>query len=228
MLEAILPTSVSVAATRADVPGAALLRGEEAAVARAVESRRREFATARACARAALAPWGLSGQAIPALPGGAPRWPAGMVGSITHCDGYRGCAVARTEDVVTVGVDAEPNEPLPDGLLSDVAVAREREWVRDLLRRSPGVRWDRLLFSTKEAVYKAWFPLTARPLGFEDAVVCVDPPSRSFTARLLVPGPPFGGPGRAELSGRWLVRDGLVLTAIALPVAAASGTGTAG
>lgn len=217
MLEAILPASASVAATRADIPDAALFSVEAAAVERAVEGRRREFATARACARSALASWGMSRRAIPALPSGAPRWPAGIVGSITHCDGYRGCAVARAEDLAAVGIDAEPNVALPVGLLSDIAVASERVWVRGLLRREPRVRWDRLLFSIKESVYKAWFPLTGRRLGFEQAVVSVDSPSGGFTARLLVSGPWVGGARLAELSGRWVAWDGMLLTAVAVP-----------
>ena len=58
--------------------------------------------------------------------------------------------------------------------------------------------WDRLLFSTKESVYKAWFPLAERWLGFEDARVTIDRDRGSFAARLLVPGPRLDG---RELSG---------------------------
>jgi 4'-phosphopantetheinyl transferase EntD len=76
------------------------------------------------------------------------------------------------------------------------------------------VHWDRLLFSAKESVYKAWFPLANRWLGFEDAVLAIDPCRRSFEARLLVPGPALAGGRLTMFSGRWLVRDGLVLTAI--------------
>jgi 4'-phosphopantetheinyl transferase EntD len=53
---------------------------------------------------------------------------------------------------------------------------------RDLLRAGadqagravaerPEVYWDRVLFCIKESTYKAWFPLTHRWLGFEDASV---------------------------------------------------------
>ncbi len=79
------------------------------------------------------------------------------------------------------------------------------------------MRWDRLLFSAKESVYKAWFPLAGRWLGFEDAIVAVDRGFGSFSARLLVPGPVLGGRELTGFSGRWLVREGLILTAIAQP-----------
>jgi 4'-phosphopantetheinyl transferase EntD len=221
-LEAILPASVSVAATRADIPDVALFPQEAAAVGQAVEQRRREFATARACARAALEPWGLSRRPIPMGPNGAPQWPAGIVGSITHCDGYRGCAVARSEDLAAIGIDAEPDAPLPDAVLPAVAAIEERAWVSSLTRDAPGVHWDRLLFSIKEAAYKAWSTLTERPLGFEQAIVSVDPSSSSFEARLPVLGPDAASGRPTALSGRWLVRDGIVLTAVAHPAPAVS------
>lgn len=216
MLERILPGSVTVAATREDLD-AELYPEEEAVVGRAVEKRRREFTTARACAREALARLGQPPQAIPSGPRGEPLWPAGIVGSITHCDGYRACAIAPAGDLLTVGVDAEPNQRLPDGLLGDIALPEERKRLRDLGRQAPATHWDRLLFSIKESIYKAWFPLAERWLGFEDAVVEIDRQQGSFSSRLLVPGPVIEGRELRGFRGSWLVADGLVLAAIALP-----------
>jgi 4'-phosphopantetheinyl transferase EntD len=215
VLERILPTSATVVATREDLRGA-LYPEEESVVGRAVEKRRREFTTARACAREALACLGQHHQAIPSGPRGEPLWPVGIVGSITHCDGYRGCAVARDTDLITIGVDAERNEPLPDGLIGDIALPEEREMLRALSRDEPGISWDRLLFSAKEAVYKAWYPLAERWLGFEDAILAVDRSSKTYSARLLVPGPVVGGRELTGFTGRWTTLGGLVLTAIAL------------
>jgi 4'-phosphopantetheinyl transferase EntD len=218
VFEQILPAGVAVAATRGDILDAELFPEEESIVGRAVEKRRREFLTARACARQALAQLGIAPAAIPSGPRGEPRWPDGIVGSITHCDGYRACAVARSTDLATVGIDAEPNQPLPDGVLGDIALPEERRQLGNLARDAPDVRWDRLLFSIKESVYKAWFPLAERWLGFEDAKVAIDPRRASFTACLLVPGPVFGGAELSQLQGRWAVGDGLVIAAIALPL----------
>jgi len=217
MLEWILPAAVAVAARRDDDLGASLYPEEEAIVARAVEKRRREFATARACARTALARLGVPACPIPAGSRGAPRWPVGIVGSITHCDGYRASAVARRTDFATIGVDAEPNVALPGEVLGDIALPQEQAQLLALAGQEPRVSWDRLLFSAKESVYKAWFPLAERWLGFEDAIVSIDRASGSFSARLLVPGPTQAGGELTRFSGRWLVRDRVVLTAIALP-----------
>lgn len=186
-------------------------------VRHAIESRRREFATARACARDALVQLGLPSQPIPAGPQGNPIWPPGIVGSISHCDGYRVAAVANERDFVTIGIDVEPSKQLPDGVLETIASADEVEWVRRWLRDAPTICWDRLLFSIKEAVYKAWFPLTAQSLGFEDANIVVDPACQEFSVQLHAARFMRCEAERLNLSGRWSIGNGLVATAIVLP-----------
>jgi len=216
VIERLLPAGVAAVEAHDDPPDEVLFPAEQAAVERAVAGRRAEFSTVRICARAALGQLGLP--ATPIVPGrrGAPCWPAGVVGSMTHCAGYRAAAVAFGRDVASLGIDAEPNAALPPGVLSLVARPEERAWLAEQAVAWPGVHWDRLLFSAKEAVYKAWFPLTGRWLDFHEASVAIDPFGRSFTAGLLVPGPVVAGRALTEFAGRFLVADGLVLTAIAL------------
>ena len=217
MIEEILPPEVATAEAFDDAAPAVLFPAEEAAIARAVPKRRSEFATGRACARAALAKLGLPPSPIVPGPRGAPQWPAGVAGSITHCAGYRASAVAYLKDVAGIGLDAEPNAPLPDGVLDRIAVAQEQAWLPELAAAAPGVSWDRLLFCAKESVYKAWFPLTRRWLGFEQAVITVDLRAGAFTAELLEPAEALDGRRVASFAGHWLARDGLVLTAITVP-----------
>jgi 4'-phosphopantetheinyl transferase EntD len=216
VIEAILPAGAAVAEARDDALAVDLFPEEEAIVARAVEKRRREFASGRGCAHRALERLGMAAAPIAAGARGEPLWPEGVVGTIAHCRGYRGCAVARAEDLATIGIDAEPNEPLPPGLLGDVARPEEIGALAELARAEPGVHWDRLLFSAKEAVYKAWYPLAGRWLGFEDATLGLDPGQRRFSARLLVPGPVVDGREISGFAGGWLIEDGLVLTATAV------------
>ncbi|HWH93638.1 MAG TPA: 4'-phosphopantetheinyl transferase superfamily protein [Baekduia sp.] len=220
MLERLVPSSVTVAETREDLLDIDLYPAEQEALGRAVEKRRRQFTTGRACARLALRRLGAPVVAIPSGPRGEPLWPAGVVGSITHCDGYRACAVARSEVVLALGIDAEPNGPLPDGVLEEVVHGRERDLVEGRPPRMPdgeAVDLARLVFSAKEAVYKAWFPLKRRWLGFEDAEVSVDPAVGAFRARLLVPGPIVGGTQLTEFAGRWTLQDGIICTAVVVP-----------
>jgi len=226
VLERILPPRVAAVEAFGHVPGATLFPEEAVVVARAVSQRRAEFASARACARAALVR--LGEPPVPILRGarGAPRWPVGLTGSITHCDGYCAAAVARTADVATLGLDAEPNEALPDGVYDMIALASEQARIAGLAtagsHAGPSVCWDRLLFCAKEAVYKAWFPVAQRWLDFHEADITIgtaalDAEHGTFSARLLVPGPLVAGSPLTELRGRWLAARGLLLTSIVVP-----------
>jgi 4'-phosphopantetheinyl transferase EntD len=200
MMEELVPREVVTVATRADLLPTELYPEERRALGSAVSRRRREFVTGRACARAALARIGVPPQAIASGRSGEPLWPSGVVGSITHCDGYRASAVARRTAVAAVGIDAEVHAALPPGVLATVAGERERSALA-----VNGLHWDRVLFSAKEAAFKAWFPLTGRRLAFEDAEVAIDREHGTFTVRIA---------GGEQLRGRWRVADGLVATAV--------------
>ncbi|MFF1508225.1 4'-phosphopantetheinyl transferase [Streptomyces sp. NPDC058326] len=243
MLESLLPDGVACAEAFDDLEPAPLFPEEEELVAAARQGRRQEFGTARLCARRALTSLGLP--AGPLLRGRRrePLWPYGAVGSITHCAGYRAAAVARDRDVLALGIDAEPNGPLPPDVLHVVAFGAERRWLREYADRDPGVRWDRLLFSAKESVYKTWFPLMGSGLGFDDVEVTMEPPDAGVTTEphdaqvatgphgvRAVPEPPgaaaaggfrariakstAGSPLPGELRGRWLSRGDLLVSAV--------------
>ena len=132
MIAEILPAAVAVAERWDDPPEAVLFPAEEAVIANAVDKRRREFTTVRHCARLAMAELGLP--PVPIVPGErrAPNWPDGVVGSMTHCAGYRAAAVARRTEVLSLGIDAEPHGPLPDGVERAVTLPEEREHLRRL------------------------------------------------------------------------------------------------
>src|SRR5262249_37950297 len=129
-----------------DAEPAPLFPAEEELVAQTVPKRRYEFATGRRCARAALAQLGFPPAPLLAGPDRAPLWPDGVVGSITHTDSYRAAAVARAEQLCSVGIDAEPNLPLPDRVLHLIASPAEALAIAALLGERPSIRWDRLLF----------------------------------------------------------------------------------
>ncbi|MFB8348581.1 4'-phosphopantetheinyl transferase family protein [Streptomyces niveus] len=217
MIERIVPAEAETAEAYGDLPEATLFPEEALLVKSAVAQRRGEFTTARHCARQALTRLGAPAGAILTGERGAPMWPEEVVGSITHCVGYRAAVVARPAHVASIGVDAEPALPLPEGVLEAVALPDEQIAVKELLVTAPGVAWDRLLFSAKESVYKAWFPLTRRFLEFEEARLVFDPAGGTFTAQLLA------GPARAgsrtlhTFDGRWLSDDGIVLTSVTVP-----------
>jgi 4'-phosphopantetheinyl transferase EntD len=210
IISRLLPPNVASADTRVDARDA-LLPEEAALLVGAVAERLAEFGTARHCARQALGRLGAPASPILRGPKREPLWPAGIVGSLTHCTGYRGAAVAHAAEILTIGIDAEPHIPIPQRVRQRVLLDAEHAWIEEA---PAGIHWDRLMFSAKESVYKAWFPLARRWLGFEDAELTIDPTIGTFHARLLVKLPP-GLP--AGFDGRFLVEDGLVLTAIAVP-----------
>jgi 4'-phosphopantetheinyl transferase EntD len=188
-----------------DVPESTMFSDEAAAVARAGAERRREFGTVRWCARKALRQLGMP--AVSILPDGdrAPRWPVGVVGSMTHCAGYRAALVARSAELRGVGIDAEPHAPLPADVLDLVLRDEERAWLPALAEADPVLHWDRIVFCAKEAVYKAWFPATGRWLDFDDVSIDVRLDG-TFEALLR----------DAAVSGSWKVDRGLILAAASL------------
>jgi 4'-phosphopantetheinyl transferase EntD len=213
----MVPHSVAAAELYSEPPGLEPLPDEEPLIAKSVAKRRNEFITVRYCARLALGELGVP--PVPILKGekGEPCWPDGVVGSLTHTEGFRGAAVGRAGQVRSVGIDAEPHGVLPDGVLDAVSLPEER---RELEVLGAGLHWDRILFCAKEATYKAWFPLTRRWLGFEDAHIVFDVDSDGtsgeFVSTILIDPAALSGPPLTELRGRWQVRQDLALTAIVL------------
>jgi 4'-phosphopantetheinyl transferase EntD len=220
MISTILPWPVFSRECFDDPPNIFLFDSEQAVVASAVAKRRLEFGTVRHCARQALAVLGYP--PVPLLPGrrGAPRWPDGVVGSMTHCAGYRAAAVAAAAQVRAVGIDAEPDAPLPDGVLALIARPEEVARLAELaaVPAGPGrpVCWGRLLFSCKEAVFKAWYPVTGRELDFTEVSIVFEPRRRTFTARLLPQAPAAEDPMPPALAGRWTTDQSLLVSATTL------------
>jgi 4'-phosphopantetheinyl transferase EntD len=207
----ILPEMTVAAELFGDIHECALFSAEAKLVENAVGKRRREFVSGRACAHRALAALGLPPSPVLAGTRGEPLWPRGVVGSITHCAGYRACAVASAAEVAALGIDAEPHRPLPAGVLAAISSPGERERLRETFATDPPIHWDRLLFCVKEAIYKAWYPRTGAPLGFDDMEIEFDPARRRFAAavkRSRRAGQPRCA---ANFSGRWRVGRGLVV-----------------
>jgi 4'-phosphopantetheinyl transferase EntD len=215
LLDQLLPEGAAGCEVFADPPDAEPWPEEAAAVAGALESRRREFAAGRWCARQALARLHRLPVAVPAGERGMPLWPDGVVGSITHCAGYRAAVVAPAALLAGIGVDAEPHAPLPGNVLDVVALSEELAALPDLLGTGT-LHADLLLFSAKEAVYKAWFPLGRRVLAHPHVRVEADPDG-GFVAGLTSSAPVLPG-APTRFTGRWLVDRGLLVTlAVAIP-----------
>ena len=135
---------------------------------------------------------------------------------MTHCAGYAAAAVGPVPQISAIGIDAEPDVPLPDGVLDLIATAAERDRfaVAEMEPGSPN--WDRLLFSAKEAVYKAWFPLVGEWLDHQQAEIIFGPQAGAFAALLSRDGLIVNGHHVRRLHGRWIRDQGILLTAVVL------------
>ncbi|WP_261783846.1 4'-phosphopantetheinyl transferase [Curtobacterium sp. TC1] len=183
---------------------------ERDAIATALPKRRAEFVTGRVLGRRALAAIGVWGASIPCTRSGAPVWPAGFVGTITHSIGLRACAVGRRDEFAGIGIDATPACPLPDGVLErvvDVGSASVASSLEALRRR--GIQSsDSVLLATAEAVAKARTSAHGGWYGIDGANITVCPDG-SFIASARR-GPRFAG------TGRWSVDGGMALAGITL------------
>jgi 4'-phosphopantetheinyl transferase EntD len=218
MIGSLLPAGAVAVEAYGDGCETEVLPEERSLVARAGDKRRREFAAGRSCARRALARLGWSD--FPLLSGAnrEPLWPPGVLGSITHCQGYSAAAAARLADLDGIrglGIDAELNAPLPDGVIDLVCTP----WERRSLVEAPGMNLPTLVFSAKESVYKAWFPIAACWLDHQDAEIDLDIAAGRFSVRLLPSAPVDRLPARMSLAGCFATSDAHVFTVVTAAVA---------
>jgi 4'-phosphopantetheinyl transferase EntD len=207
-LTSLFPPDVATATATPEMADAALFPEEEAWVSAQAPRRRREFSSGRGCARAALERLGMGRMAIPVGPDRAPRWPAGVVGSLTHCRGFCGAAVALGERIVGLGLDAEPVSALPEKVAVRVCTPWELAWIG---AQSEGLPWALVFFSAKESVYKAWYPRTGCQLLFHDVELVVDARERSFAPRLRR-AVSSAGDAEPSIAGRFVVGAHHVVT----------------
>ena len=190
---------------------------ESAQVADAVVKRRVEFAAGRACARRALTQLGIDSFVLKNGPDRAPRWPSGVVGSISHAGGvpggFCGVVVGRSSELLALGLDIEVAGAVAQELWPRVATPRELAWLE---RRAPSERRTlaTVLFSAKECFYKARFPLCGEFLEFGEVEVALDPAGSTFEAGLTAAR--AGVAALPRCKGRYVGVDGFVITGIAV------------
>lgn len=179
----LLPDAIAVSESASPVGLDTLLPAERPFVEQSVEKRRLDFATGRHRARAALATLGLEAAscAIGVGEHRQPMWPAGVIGSITHCEGRYAAAVARYGEFVALGIDVEQNVELTDDVVRATSHARESA----ALPAVAGLSWPTVLFSAREAVFKAWYPRVGTWLDFLDVTIELDPASGAFGVQFL-------------------------------------------
>ena len=158
---------------------ASLHPAERAFVAAAGRKRTLAYSSGRRAARCALATLGIHNHPLVARDG-APVWPDGVAGSLTHSATLAVAVVARAVRWAGVGVDLERYGRVSARIASRVLSAAEREAL-------PDAGWRTALFSAKESVYKAVHPLCGEFLAFRDVEITVSECRNRFTAATTRP-----------------------------------------
>ena len=205
---ALFDGAVAVALTDPHQVQAPLWPQEAQFVAQAVAKRQAEFAAGRSAARAAMRALGGIDAAIPASADRAPSWPAGWHGSITHND--RWCLAAVTRGAAHLGIDIETATPLNPDLLPMICSAAE---VARIAGTEQGML-AKVIFSAKEAAYKAQYPLTQTLFGFDHLDIVLDTDVGEFTARFLQPAGQFVAGD--VLQGRFALAAKHIITAVTI------------
>jgi 4'-phosphopantetheinyl transferase EntD len=191
--------------------GDQLLPPERAAIEGAVEKRRREFSTGRVLARRAMGELNLPTGPILRGENREPHWPPETLGTITHAQDQAVVGVARQGVVRSLGLDLELVDRVGDGLHRRLFTDTELLALQDGDGRLAGI-----LFSAKEAGYKATYPLVGRFIGFHDAEVDVDLNARRFRLKYLGDHPPNKVMEAAE--GHFFFSGPYVLSLVIIPI----------
>lgn len=220
IVRGLFEAGVSVAEMDPRRASVALYPEERLAVASAVDSRIREFAAGRQCARHAMEGLSFPPVSIGRRPDRSPSWPDGLVGSISHTDRLCAAAVARRSDgYEALGIDLEPAQPMPPDLCQSVCRSEELRWIEELPSANRGLS-ARAIFSAKETVFKLQYALSGAMLEFEHLSIAIDWRASRFVARFMTDGaPPFGAGD--EIEGRFAVGQGHIASGAALTTEAA-------
>ncbi len=144
--------------------------------------RRDEFSSGRYCARRAMAARGMPEGPIASHADRSPLWPSGVKGSLTHSRQLVGAAVSGTLE--GLGIDLEHfgrlSRRAAERILTDVEngqldVAGEDEFLRQAT----------IVFSAKEAVYKAIYPIAGLYVGYREVRIMLKPEHAEFRASYL-------------------------------------------
>lgn len=215
-IEALFPVPVAAADLCGVGDPGTLVDPEVDQAASMGDLRRKEFAAGRACARLAMEQLGASVPTGLATDGRAPRWPDGLVGSISHTKGYCAAVVGRVADTggAQLGLDVEATGRVKPKLWRRVFVEAERDALTSIGDAGEVDVAATVIFSIKEALYKAQYPITQSWVGFEDVRVelgehghAVLRPDTLLPALASVAWP---------VEGRWIATDGRVTTAVTL------------
>ncbi|CAL1693074.1 hypothetical protein MMB232_03257 (plasmid) [Brevundimonas subvibrioides] len=210
----LFPPGASLVAGRIPDVATVVYPEEEVSLASASAKRRREFSAGRTVARRAIRALGIEVEAIPARADRSPVWPDGITASISHSGDICAAVAARKGVLLSIGLDVEITEPSGRGLARYIAGEEE------LCRASGALGEDglalRVLFSAKEAFFKAWHPLFGTWLDFHDVRVGLGQGAQNGTdaSALSFDAPNMSTVRPLNFQGRWQLVERAVLVGV--------------
>lgn len=166
-----------------DALWAGMAMAQPAHLARAREKRRSEYLAGRICARSALALHGVHDFPLLSGTSGAPQWPPGMVGSITHNTRYAAAIACPARTIRGIGIDIE-TPLLPDAVKAVMDMTLSPPEVACLLAAAGG-GWSSeglftAAFSAKESFFKAAYQEVGSHFYFEAVEIFRVDPARGL------------------------------------------------
>ncbi|KIN73199.1 4'-phosphopantetheinyl transferase family protein [Sulfitobacter guttiformis] len=213
LTRSVLPTGLGVAARDPTVMPDDVDKTEAAALAQAVDHRKCEFHAGRSAARAAMTSLSVAIQSVEMAADRSPVWPAGITGSISHSKTACVAAVGMSADWAGIGVDLEEATPLDPLSVAVVCTRAERVWL-GLQPASERGLMAKLIFSAKEATYKAQYNVSGRLFGFEVLELEIDRSDNRFKAYFRCDQGPFAA--GTVLHGSYAHAVGLLVTGVAI------------
>lgn len=183
IIASLFPNKVAVATSREEGVLEKLYKEEQSLISHAIDKRQKDFTAGRLCAKSALAELGVEHFPILMDSKGAPVWPLGVAGSISHAKACCAAVVSIVQKGESIGLDIEEVSRIKESVWDYAFGPIEIEWLKDHSEQSQ--KFASVMFAAKEAFYKAQYPLTHHWLGFKDVVVSVDPGSQGFAVELL-------------------------------------------
>ena len=143
-------------------------------LAKAHARRLDEFLAGRYCVHKTFGEFGEATYLpIETLESRAPQWPAGYIGSISHTKGKVWTVLAKSDQVKFIGNDMEliMSDKTAQSIKTKIIIESEQYDYNKYNEKIDFRTYITLIFSAKESLYKALYPMVQEFFGFEDAVV---------------------------------------------------------
>jgi len=152
-------------------------------IKRAAQKRKADYLAGRSIALAAMKALGISPTAIASAPSRAPIWPDGLTGSISHARGRCACVLSYdTSQSVGVDTEAIASGSSLAAILSETLTPQDRDTISADVSSQPTNAT--LVFSAKEALFKALYPRVNCYFGFDAAELAAPPGQNMLHLRL--------------------------------------------